>query len=603
MPGSIESSDNNEDDITNIYDNEGIEQDSDVQMINIADGDFGNPNNGSDDELLLTPEEDTSRKNFKKPIWFCRFVAEWPSVAFGLGIAGHIFIVATTVTLLHLGYDVFPTNFEELPVNMENQPWIKRDLAWRRRDSYSHKLVGIKFPVVATGQDFMEIVISAKSGNVLTKSMMDDMKKFESQITSLKHYDDYCHIQPSSKKCIPPNSIQRLFDGSLSSIDPIFNDPNFTKIPQVLYTALQNNITNFHVKYALPKDTNITQSHAFAGMINLLRSDEVFTSTLEHNSVDFSDSPITPCDIFLVWGIKEQDLSNCYFGDYKCRGIQRYDDDFNPNSQEAQISFQKLCNKLFSMTTEEIKKYRIQIDHKTGLPKIKCFARDIDKYLQQAVPPTVFDARLPWDLEKTKKVIGHVFPEYYNVFNITPSYDEYLNAAFNLWTLGNYVQNNTEVLKGYDTLIGQMESPFTKTIVSNPEIKVGNKFRYVAISIETDINGFYMGFEEGIPLIEAWEGFMKDQLSTMPKSLQKGFQISPYGTWNWIYAQREIQRNAITGVILGLCLTTVILVISIHNIITSLLAALTICIVTVCVIGTLPIIGWKLGKKSLVLYY
>jgi hypothetical protein len=40
----------------------------------------------------------------------------------------------------------------------------------------------------------------------------------------------------------------------------------------------------------------------------------------------------------IFWGLKEQDLSQCHFSDYKCEGYTVYDDSFNPNSPQAQLS-------------------------------------------------------------------------------------------------------------------------------------------------------------------------------------------------------------------------------------------------------------------------
>lgn len=54
-------------------------------------------------------------------------------------------------------------------------------------------------------------------------------------------------------------------------------------------------------------------------------------------------------------------------------------------------------------------------------------------------------------------------------------------------------------------------------------------------------------------------------------------------------------RNAVQGIVLGLALALVILTVATMNWIISLLATLTIGLITCCVVGVIPMAGWKLG--------
>jgi len=56
-----------------------------------------------------------------------------------------------------------------------------------------------------------------------------------------------------------------------------------------------------------------------------------------------------------------------------------------------------------------------------------------------------------------------------------------------------------------------------------------------------------------------------------------------------------LAENAIYGMILGVCLAFPILVIATGNVITGFLATFSMCCSTVCVIGVIPLGGWKLG--------
>jgi predicted RND superfamily exporter protein len=54
-------------------------------------------------------------------------------------------------------------------------------------------------------------------------------------------------------------------------------------------------------------------------------------------------------------------------------------------------------------------------------------------------------------------------------------------------------------------------------------------------------------------------------------------------------------KNAVQGIVLGLALALLILTVATMNWIISLLATLTIGLITCCVVGVIPMAGWKLG--------
>ena len=58
---------------------------------------------------------------------------------------------------------------------------------------------------------------------------------------------------------------------------------------------------------------------------------------------------------------------------------------------------------------------------------------------------------------------------------------------------------------------------------------------------------------------------------------------------------QSVTENAVLGLALGLSLALPVLVVATCNVINGLLATLTICCVTVCVIGVIPLGGWRLG--------
>lgn len=44
--------------------------------------------------------------------------------------------------------------------------------------------------------------------------------------------------------------------------------------------------------------------------------------------------------VHIVWGMLENDMSDCHFSTPDCQGKQRWDPDFNPNTVEAQQALQ-----------------------------------------------------------------------------------------------------------------------------------------------------------------------------------------------------------------------------------------------------------------------
>ena len=59
-------------------------------------------------------------------------------------------------------------------------------------------------------------------------------------------------------QCLPPTSLNQLFDGTFAPFNPIFNDPGLNNIVAVLNTAKQIPQTNSLLEYCLGKDSSIS---------------------------------------------------------------------------------------------------------------------------------------------------------------------------------------------------------------------------------------------------------------------------------------------------------------------------------------------------------
>lgn len=60
---------------------------------------------------------------------------------------------------------------------------------------------------------------------------------------------------------------------------------------------------------------------------------------------------------------------------------------------------------------------------------------------------------------------------------------------------------------------------------------------------------------------------------------------------------QSLADNAILGILIGVGLAFPILSLSTMNVVIGFLATLSICCTTVCVIGVIPLAGWKLGVR------
>ena len=176
-----------------------------------------------------------------------------------------------TVVLLLTKYDLFPTDFENLPMYDWNVPWRRRDMAWQFRDEYDDKYVrklylqGLPkwYRALEYHRGNIMLFYDTGNNNVFTKQNFERMEYIEKAIMALPEYVKYC-VQDASGNCKKPTSVLRYFDGTYSGLNPVFYDPNYNRIPAVLYTALKDNRTKGKFAILLAKDHSITPQHAHA---------------------------------------------------------------------------------------------------------------------------------------------------------------------------------------------------------------------------------------------------------------------------------------------------------------------------------------------------
>ena len=174
-------------------------------------------------------------------------------------------MIILSVGLLASGYDLLPINFDSLPLELnKNVPWRKRDLAWTYRDKYPNRYD--RSPTVSSYRSKssrranMDLYYDAGGANIFTQSNLKKIRSIENRLTSVSEYSKYCQL--AGGRCTTPMSVIRFFDGTLASVDPVFNDPEFNNIPEVLYTALTHNTTKSNFQFFLGKSYSITNVSA-----------------------------------------------------------------------------------------------------------------------------------------------------------------------------------------------------------------------------------------------------------------------------------------------------------------------------------------------------
>ncbi len=58
---------------------------------------------------------------------------------------------------------------------------------------------------------------------------------------------------------------------------------------------------------------------------------------------------------------------------------------------------------------------------------------------------------------------------------------------------------------------------------------------------------------------------------------------------------QKLVNTAVTGIAVGICVALPILIFATQNVLVGLAATITIALVTVSVVGVIPLAGWKLG--------
>eukprot|EP00795_Rhopilema_esculentum_P002676 gene2676-884_t len=312
--------------------------------------------------------------------------------------------------------------------------------------------------------------------------------------------------------------------------------------------------------------------------------------------------------VYLIWGLGLQDRRKCHFTDYKCRGETIFDEDFDLNAPNCQLSVLEFCKRLKSLTPEEAEKLKIRRSVATGELEVSCFMEKMQSFLKSETKARKFsneaNISLPID-ERKAKIIMQTRPIVYNETMLSGEYKRFFEVGLGYWLSNGGNPNPGYNYFVYGNWIGGSLDPTAMPYLANPRSKLtamaqggrfGNRLRYAAVVVNTSLTGATMKYQEGNIVYDNWEKFVNEQTADMPRHCKNMFQCTPeWNNWHWLKVQWVLLVGAVQGIIIGLALALPVLIFTTCNWIIGLLAALTISLITNAVVGLIPLLGWKLG--------
>ncbi|WAR18412.1 DISP1-like protein [Mya arenaria] len=338
-----------------------------------------------------------------------------------------------------------------------------------------------------------------------------------------------------------------------------------------------------------------------AQQVRLFRSSHNYAkATTRHYGSFLRDKDDEYQRLYLVWGLGEADIKDCDLrsGEY-CFGKPTWDSEFDMNNAEAQLATKALCERLEGIDRDYAETLRIQWDQVTGKPRIHCFTADFEDYFQLKLSEVqgytnVSDLGLPVSSTNVSALMAanpYIYRE-----SLPDDFQDYFEILVEYWLTNGYSLTPTADYLKYNWLLGTTKVPNQTHNAFYPfsGLYYGTRLKYMAVEVNTTMNVFSLGFDEGLPVYDQWEHIIADINANMPPPLKNGIQLTE-SLWHWLFVQKTLADSAITGILVGLLSAWPILVFTTLNIAIGTIAAVTIGLVTACVIGIIPLAGWKLG--------
>ncbi|CAD5126926.1 DgyrCDS14940 [Dimorphilus gyrociliatus] len=288
-------------------------------------------------------------------------------------------------------------------------------------------------------------------------------------------------------------------------------------------------------------------------------------------STKYKGNPDNIIKIYLVFGLKPQDRSDCYHTDFKCTGKQHWDNDFNLSSNKTQQKFLEFCQLLHNLKEENTKDLYIKRDKSTNVPEVLCFMKNMIEFYKNDALNLTYKHSIPFDVRTSHDIFANDNSGLYK--DIGKLKGEAVNKHFEL-AMDWWLFNGTNPPPGTSPPRRSTDFALFNELLGEEKLKGSVTYKK---HLETIVYGTKLKYA-GHYSIENVE------------RVDSGKSI-----WHWLAVQRILVGSAITGIAIGVGLSCPILIVATHNIFVGILATITIACVTVCVIGVLPIAGWKLG--------
>lgn len=186
-----------------------------------------------------------------------------------LTLSFQLSLLLITAVLYLANYNIFPYDFTQVPLNLEH------DATKLSADAFNFVTDDPRIdllPTVAIPQSErtiktsppLELIYKSDQGNVLTPKNLKEIAKFENELMEVPEYQTICLRDSRTNKCALPQSIMRLFDGSVKLANTSLYDPNFEKIDYIFNIA--NNISEFKplISFALDQKHSIVPGRVYS---------------------------------------------------------------------------------------------------------------------------------------------------------------------------------------------------------------------------------------------------------------------------------------------------------------------------------------------------
>ncbi|XP_064627690.1 uncharacterized protein LOC135487627 isoform X2 [Lineus longissimus] len=324
----------------------------------------------------------------------------------------------------------------------------------------------------------------------------------------------------------------------------------------------------------------------------ILRSNSPFEQGRLKASKEFKQNAYDlKMKVFLVWGFKPRDMSSCNKLRYDylkpCPGEEAMDDQFLLESPRNQMALLDVCRSLSNANSSMIDELGLSENRST---RVYCMMEAFDMYLRGLSNKFMINLTLPLTKERLQsflplvKLAGGLDID---IDKVTTPFQTMLWIFVEKTAYGRKLKQ----LAGFKNLT---DKELNETIGSyNGEPLYNRHLRYMGMVVPTSKSIMAIGIDEGIKLMNNWETYMDNKVSTLPEGLKGGFQVAE--NWFLLNLKRRLVLNAVTGVGVSLALAFTLLLVTTRNIILAVISLITLSGNVVCVIGLMPLMDWELG--------